>query len=189
MATRSAARGADILIAGAGLAGLTAAFGLARPGFDVVCCGAAERTGRGRTVALLDQSVAFLNSLGLWAGLQARAAPLRSLRLIDDTGAFFPPRPVEFHAAEIGLDAFGWNIENDRMAEALAAKVARDVPASSASRRGSRLTISPPTPSGRGSETGARSRPGSRSAPTAGIEGAARRRARSAHPSLSANAP
>ena len=58
------------------------------------------------------------------------------MRLIDDTGAFFPPRPVEFHAAEIGLDAFGWNIENDRMAEALAAKVARESPASSASPTG-----------------------------------------------------
>ena len=99
----------DILIAGAGLAGLTAAYGMARAGFDVACCGAAERTGRGRTVALLSQSVAFLEvQLGLWADLEARAAPLRSLRLIDDSGAFFPPRPVEFHAAEIGLDAFGW---------------------------------------------------------------------------------
>ena len=121
----SSRSGPDILIAGAGLAGLTAAYGMARAGFDVVCCGAAERTGRGRTVALLNQSVAFLKSLGLWADLEARAAPLRSLRLIDDTGAFFPPRPVEFHAAEIGLDAFGWNIENDLMAEALAAKVAQ----------------------------------------------------------------
>jgi 2-octaprenyl-6-methoxyphenol hydroxylase len=117
--------GPDVLIAGAGLAGLTAAYGMARAGFDVVCCGAAERTGRGRTVALLNQSVAFLKSLGLWADLEPRAAPLRSLRLIDDTGAFFPPRPVEFHAAEIGLDAFGWNIENDLMAEALAAKIAQ----------------------------------------------------------------
>ena len=117
-------RDVDVLIAGAGLAGLTAAYGMAKAGFDVVCCGAAERTGRGRTVALLDQSVAFLDSLGLWATLQSRAAPLRSLRLIDDTGAFFPPRPIQFHAAEIGLDAFGWNIENDLMAEALAASVA-----------------------------------------------------------------
>jgi 2-octaprenyl-6-methoxyphenol hydroxylase len=117
--------GPDVLIGGAGLAGLTAAFGLAQAGFEIVCCGATERTGRGRTVALLDQSVAFLDSLGLWASLQSRAAPLRSLRLIDDTGGFFPPRPVEFHAAEIGLDAFGWNIENDLMAEALAAAVAK----------------------------------------------------------------
>jgi 2-octaprenyl-6-methoxyphenol hydroxylase len=98
---------------------------MARAGFDVVCCGAAERTGLGRTVALLNQSVAFLTSLGLWADLERRASPLRSLRLVDDTGAFFPARPVEFHAAEIGLDAFGWNIENDLMAETLAAKVAQ----------------------------------------------------------------
>ena len=102
-----AGRMSDVLIAGAGLAGLTAAFGMAKAGFDVVCCGGAERTGRGRTVALLNQSVAFLKSLGLWADLEARASPLRSLRLIDDTGALFPPRPVEFHAGEIGLDAFG----------------------------------------------------------------------------------
>jgi 2-octaprenyl-6-methoxyphenol hydroxylase len=120
-----AARTSDVLIAGAGLAGLAAALGFARAGFDVVSCGAGERTGRGRTVALLDRSAAFLDSLGLWASLRAEAAPLRSLRLIDDTGALFPPRPVEFHAAEIGLDAFGWNIENDRMADALAAEVAR----------------------------------------------------------------
>jgi 2-octaprenyl-6-methoxyphenol hydroxylase len=116
-------RACDILIAGAGLAGLTAALGFAQAGFDVVCCGPAERTGGGRTVALLDQSVAFLKSLGLWAGLKPQAAALRGLRLIDDTGTVFPPRPVEFHASEIDLDAFGWNIENDRMAAALAAEI------------------------------------------------------------------
>ena len=117
-------RGSDVLIAGAGLAGLSAAFGLAKAGFAVVSIGSAERTGRGRTVALLDPSVAFLESLGLWTRLQPQAAPLRGLRLIDDTRSLFPPRPVEFLASEIGLDAFGWNIENDRMAEALGAAIA-----------------------------------------------------------------
>ena len=120
-----AARGCDVLIAGAGLAGLVAALGFARAGFDVVCCGADERAGRGRTVALLDRSVSYLKSLGLWAPLSAQAAPMRTLRLIDDTGALFPPRPVEFHSSEIGLDAFGWNIENDLMAGALGAEIAR----------------------------------------------------------------
>jgi 2-octaprenyl-6-methoxyphenol hydroxylase len=119
-----AARGADVLVAGAGLAGLVAAFGFARAGFDVVSCGAGERSGRSRTVALLDRSVAYLESLGLWAPLAAQAAPLRALRLIDDTGTLFPPRPVEFRSSEIGLDAFGWNIENDAMADALGAEFA-----------------------------------------------------------------
>jgi 2-octaprenyl-6-methoxyphenol hydroxylase len=121
----SAARGCDVLIAGAGLAGLVAACGFARAGFDVVSCGSEERTGRGRSVALLDRSVAYLKSLGLWASLAAKAAPLLALRLIDDTGTLFPPRPVEFHCSEIGLDAFGWNIENDSMADALSAEIAR----------------------------------------------------------------
>ncbi|HEY1782765.1 MAG TPA: FAD-dependent monooxygenase [Roseiarcus sp.] len=121
----SAERGADVLVAGAGLAGLTAAFGFAQAGFHVVSSGPAERVGRGRTVALLDQSVAFLKSLGLWASLQSQAEPLRALRLIDDTGALFPPRPVEFRASEIGLDAFGWNIANDQMAETLGAAIAQ----------------------------------------------------------------
>jgi 2-octaprenyl-6-methoxyphenol hydroxylase len=120
-----AERRSDVLIAGAGLAGLTAVLGFAQAGFKVVSSGQAERTGRGRTVALLDRSVSFLESLGLWTGLQSQAAPLRALRLVDDTGTLFPPRAVEFHASEIGLDAFGWNIENDRMAEALGGAIAR----------------------------------------------------------------
>ena len=49
---------------------------------------------------------------------------MRSLRMIDDTGGLFPPRPVEFASAEIGLETFGWNVENDLMADALAARAA-----------------------------------------------------------------
>jgi 2-octaprenyl-6-methoxyphenol hydroxylase len=96
--------GPDVLIAGAGLVGLTAAFGLAQAGFGVVCCGAAERTGGGRTVALLDQSVGFIPWPGrLWS---VRPRHCAALRLIDDSGTLFPTHPVEFRSAEIGLDAF-----------------------------------------------------------------------------------
>jgi 2-octaprenyl-6-methoxyphenol hydroxylase len=121
----SADRSCDVLVAGTGLAGLTAAIALARAGFDVVLCGADERVARGRTVALLDRSVAYLESLGLWPAIRTDAAPLRTLRIVDDTGGLFPPRPLEFRAAEIGLDAFGWNVENDRMAAALAVETNR----------------------------------------------------------------
>jgi 2-octaprenyl-6-methoxyphenol hydroxylase len=110
----------DVLIAGAGLAGLTAAIAFARAGFDVVSCGADERLARGRTVAMLDRSVAYLDSLGVWRAIEAEAAPMRALRMIDDTGALFPLRPVEFRCSEIGLATFGWNVENDLMADALA---------------------------------------------------------------------
>ena len=152
----AAARDCDVLIAGAGLAGLTAAFGLARAGFDVVCCGAAERDRAGadrRPARPIRRLSRRPSAYGRACGRAPR--PLRALRLIDDTGALFPPRPVEFQAAEIGLDAFGWNIENDRMAEALGGRDRARLPGSSASRPGSRPTISPPTPSRRGSRTGA----------------------------------
>jgi 2-octaprenyl-6-methoxyphenol hydroxylase len=115
----------DVLVAGSGLTGLTAAIAFARLGFDVVSCGASERTGRGRTVALLDRSAAYLKSLGLWEAIAPEAAALRGLRLIDDARAFFPPRPVEFVSSEIGLEAFGWNVENDRLSAALAAGAAQ----------------------------------------------------------------
>src|ERR1700687_1521713 len=115
----------DVLVAGTGIAGLTAAIAFAKAGFDVVCCGADERIARGRTVALLDRSVAYLEALGLWRAIQVHAAPWRTLRIVHDTGALFPPRPIEFKSTEIGLDAFGWNVENDRLADALAAEAKR----------------------------------------------------------------
>jgi len=117
-------RRCDVLIAGAGLAGLTAAIAFAEAGFDVVSCGADERMARGRTVAMLDRSIAYLQSLGLWQAIEPDAAPMRALRMIDDSGALFPPRPVEFHCSEIGLHAFGWNVENDSVAAVLAARAA-----------------------------------------------------------------
>jgi 2-octaprenyl-6-methoxyphenol hydroxylase len=73
---------------------------------------------------LLDRSAAYLKSLDAWSAIAAEAAPMRALRVIDDTGAMFPPRPVEFLCSEIGLETFGWNVENDHMAEALAAAAA-----------------------------------------------------------------
>ncbi len=114
----------DVLVAGAGLAGLAAAIAFARAGFDVLACGPDERFARGRTVAMLDRSIAYLDSLGLWAAIEPEAAPMRALRMIDDTGALFPPRPVEFLCSEIGLETFGWNVENDRMADTVAAGAA-----------------------------------------------------------------
>ncbi len=111
----------DVAVVGAGLAGLAAALGFARAGFKVASVGRLERPGPGRTVALLGQTLDYLESLGVLAAVEAQAAPLRKLRIVDDTGSLLAARPVEFRASEIGRDVFGWNIENALLAPILAA--------------------------------------------------------------------
>jgi 2-octaprenyl-6-methoxyphenol hydroxylase len=114
----------DVLVAGAGVCGLAAALGFAGAGFRTVLAGAPEQLAAGRTVALLDPSVRFLSRLGVEDDLKRLGAPLRSLRIVDDTGSLWRAPTIEFHAAEIGLSCFGWNIENAKLVNALAARAA-----------------------------------------------------------------
>ena len=110
----------DVVVVGAGLAGLAAALGFARAGLSAVCVGRLERSAPGRTVAVHGQSLDILEGLGVLAQIEANAAPMRVMRLVDDTGSLFAPRPVDFRASEIGLDLFGWNIDNGELASILA---------------------------------------------------------------------
>ena len=112
---------------------------------------------------------------------------MRALRIIDDTGALFPPRPVEFRCSEIGLETFGWNVENDRMADALAARAAATGGSRARLKSPSRPTTSPASGRSRGSRTDARSPPRSgRRRGRARFAGAPRRRPRRPRPPLSA---
>ncbi len=72
-----------------------------------------------RTTALLTGSVAALTALGVWARCQDQAAPLRVMRIVDDTARLLRAPEVSFDAAEIGLDAFGHNIANRHLLAAL----------------------------------------------------------------------
>ncbi|KAA2241084.1 UbiH/UbiF family hydroxylase [Salinarimonas soli] len=112
---------AEIAVVGAGAAGLAAALAFHRAGFDTVLVGLIEPRADGRTVALLDGSVRMLRRLGAWERLRDDAAPLETMRLVDDTGSLFRPPPVAFQASEIGLEAFGWNVESARLVRGLGA--------------------------------------------------------------------
>ena len=58
----------------------------------------------------------------MWPACVPHAAPLRKIRLIDATQRLIRAPEVLFTAAEIGLDAFGYNIENRHLIAALEAR-------------------------------------------------------------------
>ena len=103
----------EVVVVGGGPAGLTAAIALAGAGISTALVAGAPRPHQdNRTTALLAGSVNALEAIGAWAGCRANAAPLRTMRIVDDTGRLWRAPEVRFDAAEIGLDAFGWNIAN-----------------------------------------------------------------------------
>ena len=114
----------DIVVVGAGAVGLAAGIALARAGWRCVVLGAPGIRRDGRTVALMDGSVRLLAEIGLWERVAAEASPLETLAIVDDTGGLFRVPPVAFHASEIGLDAFGQNVESATLVAALAALAA-----------------------------------------------------------------
>lgn len=107
------------IVVGGGPAGLTAAITLASGGIETVLAGRRPPASDNRTTALLASSVTTLHTLGVWHLCAIQAAPLRVLRLVDDTGRLWRAPEVKFEAQEIGLEAFGHNIENRHLIAAL----------------------------------------------------------------------
>ena len=115
---------ADILVVGAGPVGLAAAIFLDGLGYGVITVAPDRVASDERTSALLAGSIAFLERIGVWPRIVAAAAPMRSLRIVDATRRLIRAPEVLFHAAEIGLDAFGYNIPNSALVGALEAEFA-----------------------------------------------------------------
>ncbi len=112
---------AEVVVVGGGPAGLTAAIALAATGVETVLVHRAPLPDH-RTTALLSGSVAALTALGVWARCREHAAPLRVMRIVDGTARLLRAPEVAFDASEIGLEAFGYNIENRHLLAALAAR-------------------------------------------------------------------
>lgn len=103
----------DILIIGGGAAGLGAALGLARQGLAVHVAGVPSTIrDDGRSAALFQSSLDCLAGYGVGPALEACAAPLRAIRIIDIAGGLVRAPTTTFRAMEIGQSAFGWNIAN-----------------------------------------------------------------------------
>ncbi|MGH6803148.1 MAG: FAD-dependent monooxygenase [Methyloceanibacter sp.] len=124
----------DVAVVGAGPAGLAAALALAHVGADVALIGPAPpktsaRSLETRTAALLTSSVDLLKALNLWQTLAPHAASLTAIRIIDASRSLFRAPDIEFKASELGLPAFGYNIANTVLAEALYARAQAVLPA------------------------------------------------------------
>lgn len=120
MARRATPKPCRAVVVGGGPAGLAAALALADAGVAVSLIDPSpDPADDRRTAALMASSVAMLERLGVWTGCRDAAAPLRRLRIIDDTGRLVRAPTVEFDAAEIGEEAFAWNIPHDALLPAM----------------------------------------------------------------------
>lgn len=118
---------AEVVVVGGGPAGLTAAIALAGAGIETAVVAMPAAMQDNRTTALLASTVTALETLRIWDRCVDRAAPLRRMRLVDDTARLLRAPEVCFDAAEIGLAAFAYNIENRHLLAALENR-ARDIP-------------------------------------------------------------
>ena len=114
----------ETIVVGGGPAGLTAALALAEGGIETALVSLRPALADNRTSFLVDSSVAALKALGVWEGCETQAAPLCVMRIVDDTGRLWRAPEVKFNAYEIGLEAFGYNIENRHLVVALEQRAA-----------------------------------------------------------------
>ncbi len=109
----------DAAVIGGGPAGLAAAIALAQAGARTALVARRVPYADNRTTALLGASIDLLESLDVWSRCRDKAAALEVMRLVDDTGRLFRAPEVRFSCHEIGLDAFGYNIDNRSLMLAL----------------------------------------------------------------------
>ncbi|MEF3365313.1 FAD-dependent monooxygenase [Methylocystis sp. 9N] len=115
MAAAQEAKRANILVAGAGSTGLAAALAFSRAGLRTLLVGRVPPPLPGRTVALFEASVRFLDALGALERVKAKGCPIEAIRMIDDTDQLLPVPELTLRAREIGLLALGVNISNDEL--------------------------------------------------------------------------
>lgn len=109
----------DVIVIGGGPAGLTAAIALADAGARTALLARRAPYADNRTTALLGASTDILERLDVWRRCSDRAAALKTMRLVDDTGRLIRAPEVSFSSDEIGREQFGFNIDNRSLVAAL----------------------------------------------------------------------
>ncbi|BBC00278.1 2-octaprenyl-6-methoxyphenyl hydroxylase [Bradyrhizobium elkanii USDA 61] len=98
---------------------MTAAIALADAGARTALLARRAPYADNRTTALLGASTDILERLDVWRRCSDRAAALKTMRLVDDTGRLIRAPEVSFSSDEIGREQFGFNIDNRSLVAAL----------------------------------------------------------------------
>ncbi len=109
----------EILVVGTGPVGMVTALAFGNAGFRCALVGPKAATADGRTTAIMAPAVDYLESLMPSPVLAEHGSPLKTMRIVDATSRLVRSPTVTFHAAEIGLEAFGSNIANATLNAAL----------------------------------------------------------------------
>lgn len=110
----------DILISGAGLAGMIAAYAFGNAGFRVVCVDPFDTAPTDkplkadlRSTAFLQPAQKTLENIGVWNSLVDHATPIQIMRLADAGAETHKFRAIaDFKASEISEKPFAWNLPN-----------------------------------------------------------------------------
>lgn len=114
----------DLAVIGGGLSGLIAALAAADKGLVTALVAPPVAEPDGRTTALLADSIGYLRETGLWQTIEPIAHPLRTMRILDGTNRLIRAPQADFRASEIGLEAFGCNLENRALSALLQERIA-----------------------------------------------------------------
>ncbi len=112
---------ADVLIVGGGPVGGTLACALSAAGMEVIAVDQADPAagldagfdGRASSIALGSQRI--LDALGLWAGMEPHAAPIRHIRVSEGDSPLF----LHYDERDTGGPPFGYMVENRFIRKAL----------------------------------------------------------------------
>lgn len=123
MATPTNREKTSIAIIGAGPAGMLAALALASKGHSSILVGPETNSNDLRTTALMMPAIEVLKALDIWENLKPHAAALSTMRIVDGTKRLVRSPTVNFYSSEIGELAFGYNMPNVELNNAIAEAV------------------------------------------------------------------